>query len=258
LTEPTGLAANIAAKGLTVTGLSGTSRTYNGSAVDALSGTAALSGLVNGESLTLGGTTNGTLASLNAGSEAVTTAVTIATNGTSLASNYTLTQPTLANVNIAQAPLTVSANNLVKTFGSSDPLLTFTASGFVSGDSMSSALTGSLSRATGETSGIYTISEGALSSINYSLVYSSGTLKIVPLVLTGNAFVFPTVSTEPANPVISSAQAVVSQAVGQLNERAAEVAVSAPGTLTTNAPVMWGAITIVDDGILMPDDSLTP
>jgi DNA polymerase-4 len=61
-----------------------------------------------GESLTLGSTTTGTLASANAGSETVTTAVTLA-NGTGLASNYVLAQPTLANVTIAaQAPLTVT------------------------------------------------------------------------------------------------------------------------------------------------------
>jgi filamentous hemagglutinin family protein len=90
--------------GLTVTGLSGTSRPYNGSTVDALSGTAVLNGTVLGQSLTLGGTTNGTLASPNVGSEAVSTAITIA-NGTGLASNYKLTQPSLANVTITASVL---------------------------------------------------------------------------------------------------------------------------------------------------------
>src|ERR1019366_8338896 len=108
LTQPTLANVTIAQAPVTVSGLSGTGRNYNGSAVDALSGTAALNGLVTGESLTLGGITNGTLASANAGSEAVTTAVTIANSGTFLASNYVLTQPTLANVTIAQAPVTVS------------------------------------------------------------------------------------------------------------------------------------------------------
>jgi filamentous hemagglutinin family protein len=92
---------------LTVSGLSGTNRTYNGSVIDAFSGTAVLNGLVGTDTLTLGNAANGTLASANAGSEAIATGLTIS-NGTGLASNYTLVQPTLSNVTIAQAPLTIT------------------------------------------------------------------------------------------------------------------------------------------------------
>src|SRR6202034_3925652 len=91
---------------LTVSGLSGTPRNYNGSVIDALSGTGTLAGLVSGETLTLGGAT-GTLGSANAGSETLTTALTLI-SGSGLAANYVLTQPALANVTIAPAPLTVS------------------------------------------------------------------------------------------------------------------------------------------------------
>ena len=90
---------------LTVSGLAGTNRTYNGSVVDALTGTPVLHGLIGSETLTLGNDTNGTLALANAGSEPITTALTIS-NGTGssggLASNYTLIQPTLPNVTIGQ------------------------------------------------------------------------------------------------------------------------------------------------------------
>ena len=92
---------------LTVSGLSGTARNYNGSTLDTLTGTGVLSGLQNGEALTLANGASGTLASANAGSEALNTAITLG-NGTGLASNYSLTQPSLANVAIGQAPLTVS------------------------------------------------------------------------------------------------------------------------------------------------------
>jgi MBG domain (YGX type)/YDG domain len=91
---------------LTVTGISGTGRAYNAGISDALTGPGSLSGLYNGQTLTLGNATSGTLASANAGSEAVTTAITLV-SGTGLAGNYVLTQPSLANVTIAQAPLTV-------------------------------------------------------------------------------------------------------------------------------------------------------
>jgi hypothetical protein len=107
LTQPTLANVTITPAPLTVTGLSGTARTYNATTVDALSGTGSLSGLFNSETLTLGGIANGTLASANAGSEALTSALTLA-NGTGLASNYVLTQPTLANVTITPAPLTVT------------------------------------------------------------------------------------------------------------------------------------------------------
>jgi hypothetical protein len=101
LTQPTLANVTVSPAPLTITGLSGTSRTYNGTKVDALSGTPVVNGLVNGETLTLGNDADGTLASANAGSEAVSTAITLS-NGTGLASNYTLTQPSLTNVTISQ------------------------------------------------------------------------------------------------------------------------------------------------------------
>jgi hypothetical protein len=66
-----------------------------------------LSGLVTGEALSLVNAASGTLASANAGSEPVTTAITLGNGTGGLASNYSLTQPTLVSVAIAQAPLTV-------------------------------------------------------------------------------------------------------------------------------------------------------
>jgi filamentous hemagglutinin family protein len=110
LTQPTGLSANITAKTLTVTGLAGTNRAYDGSTVDALTGSATLVGLVTGETLTIGGTTSGTLASPNAGSQAVSTAVTIADYLTFKATNYSLTQPTLANVTISKRIVNLTGN----------------------------------------------------------------------------------------------------------------------------------------------------
>ena len=52
---------------------------------------------------------NGTLSSANAGSQSVTTSITLsnAANGPGLASNYTLQQPTLPNVTISQATVNV-------------------------------------------------------------------------------------------------------------------------------------------------------
>ena len=113
----TTLSATVSQAPLTISGLSSTSRTYNGTTSDTLSGTASLLGLIGGQTFVLNNTTVGTLASANAGSEAVATAITLGTaSGGASASNYTLTQPTLANANIAKAPLTVSTSNVTKTY----------------------------------------------------------------------------------------------------------------------------------------------
>jgi hypothetical protein len=112
-------AGSITAKALTVSGLTGTNRTYDGTVVDALSGTAILSGLVNTESFALNGQSaaanalKGTLASKNAGTQALTTSLVLgaASNGAA-ASNYALAQPALADVVIAQAQLTVTGTTV--------------------------------------------------------------------------------------------------------------------------------------------------
>ena len=188
LSQPTLANVTISRAPLTVSGLSGTNRTYNGSTTDALSGTATLNGLVNGETLTLGNTGTGTLASANAGSEAVTTNVTIA-NGTGLASNYALTQPTLANVTIGQATLTITAADTTWSQGTSwPPAWSVTAKGFVGTDSFASLnITNSaFTYATNATStppppGTYTVSVSGPNdsgSGNYMMVYAPGSLSV--------------------------------------------------------------------------------
>ena len=196
LTQPVLANVTIAQAPLTVTGLSAINRNYNGSTVDVLSGTATLNGLVSGQSLTLGSTTNGTLASANAGSEAVSTAITIA-NGTGLSSNYVLTQPTLANVTIAQAPLTVSGlSGTNRTYnGSTIDALTGTAvlSGLVGTETLTLGNTanGTLASANAGSEAVttaITIANGTGLSSNYALKQSSltnVTIAQAPLTVTG-------------------------------------------------------------------------
>jgi len=166
---------------LTVTGLTGTARTYNGSVVDALSG-GTLSGLANNETLTLGGITSGTLASPNAGSEAVSTTVTIA-DGTGLASNYTLTQPTLANVNIAQAPLTVTGLNSAMSAGNWNPTFGVIYQGFVNSESATSLTTPptvSTTATVSSVAGNYPVTVSGAVDPNYAFTYVNGSLTVSP------------------------------------------------------------------------------
>ena len=116
-TDTSGL--GVAQKALTVSGIAGTDRTYNGTTADALSGTAALSGNVSGDSLTLNGPGVGTLDSPNAGPESVTISGYSVSSGNANndAANYAFSQPAVANVTIAQEALTLTATDQSKTYG---------------------------------------------------------------------------------------------------------------------------------------------
>ena len=119
------------------------------------------------------------------------------TQGTLAASNYTIafTGSTLA---ITPAPLTVTANAQTKVYGTADPTLTETATGFVDttvdgvtiDDTAATALTGHLARTPGETvsGGPYAITQGTLAASNYTITFTPSTLSITPapLAITAN------------------------------------------------------------------------
>jgi filamentous hemagglutinin family protein len=90
----------VAQLALNVTGLTGTSRVYNGSTVDTLHGTASIAPL-DGDAVHLSGTGSGSFASANVG-----TAVPVTVTGYSLtgsdAGNYLLVEPTALTANITR------------------------------------------------------------------------------------------------------------------------------------------------------------
>jgi filamentous hemagglutinin family protein len=177
---------------VTLTGLTGTGRNYNGTTLDALTGTGSLSGLVNGQSLTLGGTSSGTLASANAGSEAVTTAVTLANGTGGLATNYSLTQPTLANVTIAQAPLTVSGTSTSGKVYDGTTIATLTngsLSGVVAGDAVALMQAGFfVTKNVGNVAVTAADTLGGAAAPNYILIQPNGlAANITPLAISVSA-----------------------------------------------------------------------
>jgi phosphotransferase system IIA component len=105
LTQPS-LSANITAKQLTVTGITGANKAYTGDTIASVNGTAALSGVVSPDAVSLSGTPIFTFASANVG-----TGIEISTTGYTLAGaaagNYTLIQPILS-ANITGKELTVT------------------------------------------------------------------------------------------------------------------------------------------------------
>ncbi|MCA3566411.1 MBG domain-containing protein, partial [Bradyrhizobium sp.] len=101
--------------------------------------------------------------------------------GGALLSNYTLpTSATGAIGAITQKALTVAADNKSKTFGQTDPALTYTATGFVGGDTVA-LMTGALTRVTGENAGTYAINQGTLTAGgNYAITFTPGVFTINP------------------------------------------------------------------------------
>jgi hypothetical protein len=94
LTQPT-LSGDITAKELTISGLTGDNKVYDGTTDATASGTPVLSGVVSDDEVVLGGTPVFTFASAELGTDiSITTSGFIITGTDS--GNYTLTQPTLS------------------------------------------------------------------------------------------------------------------------------------------------------------------
>lgn len=97
----------ITPKALTISGLSGTNKVYDGTNSATLSGTGTLIGIVGADVVTLSGTPTGTFANKNVGTNKSITVSGYTLSGAQ-AGNYTLTQPTGLTANITQKSVTVT------------------------------------------------------------------------------------------------------------------------------------------------------
>ena len=139
--------------------------------------TVSYAGFVNGD----------TQASLTTPATATTTATTASAVG-----NYTIVPNgaadnnyTISYVNgtltIGQAALTVTADNLTKTYGAANPALTLSYAGFVNGDTQASLTTPATATTTvtaASAVGNYTITPSGATDNNYTISYVNGTLTI--------------------------------------------------------------------------------
>jgi len=146
--------------------------------------TASFSGLVNGDlSSVASGLSLGTTATTGSGVGAYP----ITGSGAS-AANYSISY-TSGALTINQAPLTITADNQSKTYGSANPAFTASFSGLVNGD-LSSVVSG-LSLATTATAGsgvgAYPITGSGASAANYDITHAPGTLTVNPATLTVRA-----------------------------------------------------------------------
>jgi surface protein len=88
-----------------------------------------------------------------------------------------------ANFNITKATLNIVADAKSKTYGTADPVLTYTVTGFENGDDQS-VITGALTRVAGENIGTYAINQGTLAvSGNYDIAYTGADFNITKATL---------------------------------------------------------------------------
>jgi hypothetical protein len=127
LTQPTGVTVNITAKALTITGASATNRAYDGSTTVAVSG-GSLVGVESGDTVTLGGSPTGTVATAAAADGKAVTVTGYSISGGS-ASNYSLTQPTGLTVNITKATPTITTAPTASNINSGQALSSSVLSG---------------------------------------------------------------------------------------------------------------------------------
>ena len=182
-TEPTAFKVN--KKAVTVSGITASNKEYDGNTSATVSTTgAAFGGLIAGDALTVSAT--GTFADKNVGTEKTVNLEMLTLSGTSVG-NYQLAtsgNQATATANITAKALTITADAKNKTYGGTDPELTYTSLGLVDGD----AITGSLSRAEGENVGTYAITQGTLSAgDNYTISYTGANLTIGQAALTVTA-----------------------------------------------------------------------
>ncbi|WP_423149777.1 MBG domain-containing protein, partial [Rubrolithibacter danxiaensis] len=150
------------------------SRTY-GSANPAL--TVSYSGFVNGDTATDLTTPPTAITAATTGSAAGTYAITAAGG---VSSNYDFTY-TAGTLTIGKATLAVTADDQSRTYGSANPALTVSYSGFVNGDTatdLTTAPTATTAATTGSAAGTYAITAAGGASANYDFTYTAGTLTI--------------------------------------------------------------------------------
>lgn len=179
-------AVNVTNKALTVTGLTGVNKSYDGGTIATASGTASLNGVISPDGVTLNGTPVHTFAQASVGAGIAITTTGYVLGGAD-AGNYSLT-PLALSADITPVPLTVTANGDSKTYDglgySGGNGVTY--NGFVNEEG-AEVLAGTLSyggSAQGAmATGTYSIIPSGLSAANYSLTFANGSLVVTPATL---------------------------------------------------------------------------
>ncbi len=178
--------ADITPADLILSGLAAENKVYDGNTVATLTGTPSITP-IGSDVVTVSGSAEGNFAQANVG-----TAIPVSVSGLSLSGadqgNYTLVLPSLL-ADITPATLTITVDTgQEKVFGTTDPIFTYVATGFATGDDVS-VLSGSLARVAGEDVGTYAITQGSLAAnANYSIDFTGADFTITPATITGITF----------------------------------------------------------------------
>lgn len=180
----TSTAITVNPKGLTISGLTGVNKEFDGGLSGSVTGTPSLVGVVNSDNVLLSGTPTFAFASANVANGITVTASGYALTGTT-AGNYTLTQPTVT-ANITAKAARVAATNTTVAFGAA-VTSGFTTSGLISPDVVGSAsytYTGTGTATPPTAVGVYTVTpSNAIFSTgltgNYSITYDTATVTIL-------------------------------------------------------------------------------
>jgi hypothetical protein len=181
--QPADVTADITAKSVTITGLDANDKVYDGTAAATVTGTAAISGKESGDDLDVSAGT-ASFDNKNVDNNKTVTFTGYSLTGTD-AGNYNLSvQPASVTADITAATLTVTPEAAQsKIYGTTDPTLIYTATGWQGSDGVS-LLTGALDRIAGEDIDTYAIGQGTLTetSGNYIISFTSGvTFAIIKL-----------------------------------------------------------------------------
>lgn len=200
LGTPSGLKADITAKTLSLVGLVGLDKVYDGTLAATVSGTGSLSGLIAGDGVSLSGTPVFSFSSANVGAGIPITITGYALSGIH-AANYTLTMPSLS-ASITHKALTLKVSAASRAYRASNPSFEFEtfASQLVTGETMAQVIGGNGAAsdlvyrltATSEVSpvGVYRSEIGVdpasidgSKASNYAVTVVSGDLTITPAAL---------------------------------------------------------------------------
>lgn len=213
---------------LTVTANS-QSMTYAGS-MPAL--TYAITGFLHGDTVASAVSGTPVLATTATSQSAAGNYLITASSGTLKAANYSFAMVN-GTLSVQKAPLTITPANAAMTYGHTLPVLTYTVTGFVNGDTAANALTGTAwVAASGANSTtvpgnyVLTAMSTTLHANNYSFVYGTATLSIgkAPLTLTPYA---------PSTTYGKPLPAIVSTYSGFVNGDGLNVLTGAPVFTTT-------------------------
>ncbi|AWA30059.1 hypothetical protein HYN48_08185 [Flavobacterium magnum] len=268
LTQPTGLFADITVKTLTLTGFAFNTKTYDGNDTVSITGTPALSGVIGSEDVSLTGALTAVFPSVNVGSNYAINITGLSLAGTD-SGNYIL-DTTGHTASINPAVLTYTADPATRVYNTANPAFTGNVTGFVNGETIATATTGTAVFTTIATIASpvasYSLNGSGLSATNYSFVQAAGnataftitqatqsitfgtlatkTTADAPFALTGTASSGLTVAYSSSNPAVATVSGntvtitgagtttITASQAGNVNYSAAT---SVPQTLTVNA-----------------------